>query len=285
MEIKKVCVLGAGIMGAGIAQVAAEAGFQVAMRDIEDRFVDKGLSTIKGNLDRAVSKGKMEASAAEAIFGRVSGTTDLKKAAQDADIVIEAVIEIMSLKKEVYTELDAICPAHTIFATNTSGLSITEMAAITKRPDRFIGMHYFNPVPVMKLVELIRGFLTSDETYAAAKAYVEKIGKTPIEVKEAPGFAVNRILCPMINEAIFVYAEGIASAEDVDRAMVLGANHPIGPLALADMVGLDTLLHVLDGLHQELGEDKYRPAPLLRKMVRAGYFGRKSGRGFYNYTK
>lgn len=285
MEIKKVCVLGAGIMGAGIAQVAAEAGFQVAMRDIEDRFVDKGLSTIKGNLDRAVSKGKMEAAAAEAIVARVSGTTDLKKAAQDADIVIEAVIEIMSLKKEVYTELDAICPAHTIFATNTSGLSITEMAAITKRPDRFIGMHYFNPVPVMKLVELIRGFLTSDETYAAAKAYVEKIGKTPIEVKEAPGFAVNRILCPMINEAIFVYAEGIASAEDVDRAMVLGANHPIGPLALADMVGLDTLLHVLDGLHQELGEDKYRPAPLLRKMVRAGYFGRKSGRGFYNYTK
>ncbi len=285
MEIKTVCVLGAGIMGAGIAQVAAEAGFQVAMRDIEDRFVDKGLSTIKGNLDRAVSKGKMEASAAEAIFGRVQGTTDLKKAAQDADIVIEAVIEIMSLKKEVYTELDAICPAHTIFATNTSGLSITEMAAITKRPDRFIGMHYFNPVPVMKLVELIRGFLTSDETYAVAKAYVEKIGKTPIEVKEAPGFAVNRILCPMINEAIFVYAEGIASAEDVDRAMVLGANHPIGPLALADMVGLDTLLHVLDGLHQELGEDKYRPAPLLRKMVRAGYFGRKSGRGFYNYTK
>ncbi len=285
MEIRKVCVLGAGIMGAGIAQVAAEAGFQVAMRDIEDRFVDKGLSTIKGNLDRAVSKGKMEASAAEAIFGRVQGTTDLKKAAQDADIVIEAVIEIMSLKKEVYTELDATCPAHTIFASNTSGLSITEMASITKRPDRFIGMHYFNPVPVMKLVELIRGFLTSDETYAVAKAYVEKIGKTPIEVKEAPGFAVNRILCPMINEAIFVYAEGIASAEDVDRAMVLGANHPIGPLALADMVGLDTLLHVLDGLHQELGEDKYRPAPLLRKMVRAGYFGRKSGRGFYNYTK
>ncbi|MHC1742781.1 MAG: 3-hydroxybutyryl-CoA dehydrogenase [Syntrophobacteraceae bacterium] len=285
MEIKKVCVLGAGIMGAGIAQVAAEAGLQVAMRDIEDRFVDKGMSTIKGNLDRAVSKGKMDAAAATAVFGRVQGTTDLKRAAQDADIVIEAVIEIMSLKKEVYTELDAICPAHTIFATNTSGLSITEMAAITKRPDRFIGMHYFNPVPVMKLVELIRGFLTSDETYAAAKAYVEKIAKTPIEVKEAPGFAVNRILCPMINEAIFVYAEGIASAEDVDRAMVLGANHPIGPLALADMVGLDTLLHVLDGLHKELGEDKYRPAPLLRKMVRAGYFGRKSGRGFYNYTK
>lgn len=285
MEIKKVCVLGAGIMGAGIAQVIAEAGFTVAMRDIEDRFVQKGLGTIKQNLDRAVSKGKMEASVAAAVMNRVTGTVDMKEAVAGADLVIEAVIEVMQLKRDVYKELDALCAPETILASNTSGLSITEMAAMTGRPDKVIGMHFFNPVPVMKLVEIIRGFLTADATFATARDFTEKIGKTPIEVREAPGFAVNRILCPMINEAIFVYAENIASAEDVDRAMVLGANHPIGPLALADMVGLDTLLHVLDGLHQELGEDKYRPAPLLRKMVRAGYFGRKSGRGFYNYSK
>lgn len=285
MEIKKVCVLGAGIMGAGIAQVIAEAGFEVAIRDIEDRFVEKGLGTIQKNLDRAVSKGKMEKAAADAVSGRIQGTTDLKTAASGADLVIEAVIEVMTLKREVYKELDTICRPDTIFASNTSGLSITEMAAATQRPDKFIGMHFFNPVPVMKLVELIRGFLTSDDTFQVTKAFVEKIGKTPIEIKEAPGFAVNRILCPMLNEAVFLYSEGVASAEDIDRAMVLGANHPIGPLALADMVGLDTLLLVLEGLHQELGEDKYRPAPLLRKMVRAGYLGRKSSRGFYDYSK
>jgi 3-hydroxybutyryl-CoA dehydrogenase len=283
MQISKVCVLGAGIMGAGIAQMAAQAGFAVALRDIEDRFVNNGLATIKKNLDRAVSKGKMEAAAAEAILGRIRGTTDLKSAAEGADIVIEAILEVMEIKKQTYKELDAICPPDTIFASNTSGLSITEMASATTRASKFIGMHYFNPVPVMQLVELIRGFLTSNETYDTCKAFVEKLGKKPIEIKEAPGFAVNRILCPMLNEAIFALADGVASAADIDQSMVLGANHPIGPLALSDMIGLDTLLHVLDGLHKEFGDDKYRPAPLLRKMVRAGYLGRKSGNGFYNY--
>ena len=284
MKIKKVCVLGAGIMGSGIVQVVAAAGFDAAMCDIEDRFIEKGLGAIKSHLDRALEKEKIDAEQVSAIMGRIQGTTNLKDAAAEADLVIEAVVEDMKVKKEVFAQLDEICKPDTILASNTSGLSITEIASATNRPHKVLGVHFFNPAPVMQLVEVIRGYITSEQTLATTKAFVEKIGKTAIEVKEAPGFAVNRILCPMINEAVFVYSEGIASAEDIDQAMVLGANHPMGPLALADLVGLDTLLAVLDGPHQELGEDKYRPAPLLRKMVRAGHLGRKSGKGFYDYN-
>lgn len=285
MEIKKIAVLGAGLMGAGIAQVAAETGFQVSMRDIEDRFVQNGLANIRKNLERAVGKGKMAKEKAEEILSRIKGTVDLTAAVKDVQVVIEAVVENMELKKQVYKELDQLCAPDVILASNTSGLSITEIASVTKRPAKVIGMHFFNPVPVMKLVEIIKGQATSQETYQLIRSLAEKMGKEPITVNESPGFAVNRILVPMINEAIFVLQEGVASAADIDKGMMLGANHPIGPLALADLVGLDTLLMVQENLYQEFGDAKYRPCPLLRKMVRAGHLGRKTGKGFYEYAK
>jgi len=283
MKIKNITVLGAGIMGAGIAQICAQEGFLVKLRDIDEPLVEKGMGVIQKNLARLVSKGRMEQEAAEKCFSAVIPVVDMQEAVGDCDLVIEAILERMDIKKQVFAELDKLAPKETILATNTSGLSITEIGTATKRPDKVLGIHFFNPVPVMKLVEIIKGYETSNDTISIAKDFVEKIKKISIEVNEAPGFCVNRILLPMINEAIYVLAEGVASAEDIDQSMKLGANHPIGPLALADMVGLDTLLLVMDSFSDEFKDSKYRACPLLRKMVRAGHLGRKTGKGFYTY--
>ncbi|WP_174705138.1 3-hydroxybutyryl-CoA dehydrogenase [Desulfocucumis palustris] len=283
MSIKMVGVVGAGTMGCGIAQVAAQSGFQVVMRDMTEDFVSRGMAAIQKNLDRDLKKNRITKEDAEQLLSRIKGTTALKDLSS-CDFVIEAVIEKMELKKELYRELDGLCGPAAIFASNTSGLSITEMAASTSRPGKFIGMHFFNPVPVMKLVEIIKGAETDGGTLQATIELVEKFGKEYILVNESPLFAVNRILVPMLNEAMFVLMEGVASAQDIDKGMMLGANHPIGPLALSDLIGLDTMLMVTETLYNETGDSKYRPCPLLRKLVRAGHLGRKTGRGFYNYS-
>lgn len=282
MKISKVGVVGAGIMGSGIAQVCASAGLEVILVDINDAALERGRAAIASSLSRLAAKGKITADEERATLARVQGSLDQARLAE-AEVVIEAATENEAVKIELLKKIDRVLPPSALIATNTSSLSITKLAAATSRPERFIGMHFFNPVPVMALVEIIRGIQTSDETQARALALAETIGKTAICVKNHPGFAVNRILVPMINEAVFVLQEGLASAEQIDDGMRLGASHPIGPLALADLIGLDTLLSVMNVFYNDLKDPKYRPAPLLVEMVDAGYLGRKSGRGFYRY--
>ncbi len=284
MDIKKVAVLGAGQMGNGIAQVCAQAGYEVKMRDIDQKFVDKGLSTIKKNLERGLQKGKITQEEIDAVLGRIEGVLDLKDAVKDVDLVIEAIPEIVKLKLDTWKEVDEAAPEHTILASNTSSISITQMAAVTKRAEKFIGMHFFNPVPVMGLVEIIKGQATTDATVKIIEEVSHKVGKKTVLVNEAPGFAVNRLLVPAINEAIFAIQEGVATVEDMDLAIKMGLNWPMGPLTLADFVGLDTLLYISDYCVDEFKDGKYRAAALLRKMVRAGWVGRKAGMGFYDYS-
>jgi 3-hydroxybutyryl-CoA dehydrogenase len=282
--VKRVAVVGGGTMGNGIAQVFATSGFDVELVDVKPEFVERALGTIAKNLDRVAKKQSWPAEQAAGILKRVHGGTSLD-AARDCPIVVEAVSEDFALKKQIFERLDRAAPAGTILATNTSSISITEIAAVTKRPADVIGMHFMNPVPVMALVEIIRGLATSDATYAVTEDLTKRLGKTPVEVNDFPGFVSNRLLMPMINEACYALMEGVATREAIDQVMTLGMNHPLGPLALADLIGLDTCLHIMEVLHDGLGDSKYRPCPLLRKMVSAGWLGRKSGRGFYEYPK
>lgn len=283
MEIKKIMVIGAGQMGSGIAQVCAQAGYQVLLNDLKPEFVERGLGIINKNLNRQVEKGRLEKGVRDETVSRITASVQLADAS-DVDLVIEAAVENIEIKAKIFAQLDEIAPAHTILATNTSSLPITEIAAYTKRPTQVIGMHFMNPVPVMKLIEVIRGLATSDEVYQLIEAMAHKLKKTPVEVNDFPGFVANRILMPMINEAIYTVFEGVATVESVDEVMKLGMNHPMGPLTLADFIGLDTCLSIMETLQEGFGDDKYRPCPLLRKYVKAGWHGKKSGRGFYQYN-